>query len=48
MRSRNTTATPPCDSIIWTILFLLLVAGGIFVQIVTTRAYEIEAYENRI
>jgi hypothetical protein len=36
------------NSIIWTIIFLLLVAGGIFVQIVNTKEYEIEAYENRI
>jgi len=36
------------NSIIWTIIFLLLVAGGIFVQIVNTKAFEIEAYENRI
>jgi hypothetical protein len=36
------------DSPLWTILFLLLAGAGIVIQIMTTRAYEVEAYENRI
>ncbi|MFN2182465.1 MAG: hypothetical protein ACK2UU_00680 [Anaerolineae bacterium] len=36
------------DSPLWTIVFLVLVALGIVAQIYSTRAYEIEAYENRI
>jgi hypothetical protein len=36
------------DSPLWTIVFLVLVALGIVGQIYSTRAYEIEAYENRI
>ncbi len=32
----------------WTLIFILLAGAGIFVQIMSTRAYEIEAYENRI
>lgn len=36
------------DSALWTIFFLVLVVAGIVAQIVTTRDYEVEAYENRI
>jgi hypothetical protein len=36
------------DSPLWTILFFVVAIGGIVVQIMTTRAYEIEAYESRI
>jgi uncharacterized membrane protein len=36
------------DSPLWTIVFLVLVALGIVAQIYSTRAYEIEEYENRI
>jgi hypothetical protein len=36
------------DSPLWTIVFLVLVALGVVAQIYSTRAYEIEAYENRI
>ena len=36
------------DSPLWTILFLVLAIGSIVVQIMTTRPYEIEPYENRI
>jgi hypothetical protein len=36
------------DRPIWTIIFLVLAAAGIALQIVATRAWEIEPYENRI
>lgn len=36
------------DSPLWTIVYLVLLALGIVAQIYSTRAYEIEAYENRI
>jgi hypothetical protein len=36
------------DSPLWTIVFLVLAALGIAAQIYSTRAYEIEAYENRL
>jgi hypothetical protein len=36
------------DSPLWALFYLLLVAAGIAVQIATTRAFEIEAYEARI
>lgn len=36
------------DRPIWTIIFLIVVAAGIVWQIMTTRAWEIEPYENRI
>lgn len=36
------------DRPIWTIIFLIVVAVGIVWQIMTTRAWEIEPYENRI
>jgi len=36
------------DSPLWAIFFLVMAVAGIAVQIMTTRAYEIEPYENRI
>lgn len=36
------------DRPLWTIIFLILAAVGIVWQIMTTRTYEIEPYENRI
>jgi hypothetical protein len=36
------------DSPLWAIFFLVMAVVGIVVQIMTTRAYEIEPYENRI
>jgi hypothetical protein len=36
------------DSPLWTIVFLVVAIAGIAVQILTTRAWELEAYENRI
>jgi hypothetical protein len=36
------------DRPLWTIFFLILAAVGIVWQIMTTRTYEIEPYENRI
>ena len=33
---------------LWTLIFLVLAGAGIVVQIMANRAYEIEAYENRI
>jgi hypothetical protein len=36
------------DSPLWAIFFLVMAVAGIAVQIVTTRTYEIEPYENRI
>jgi hypothetical protein len=33
---------------LWTLIFIVLVGAGIFVQIMANRSYEIEAYENRI
>ncbi len=36
------------DSPLWTIFFLVLAVAGIVVQIMTTRAWEMEPYENRI
>lgn len=36
------------ESPLWTIFFLILAAVGIVWQIMTTRTYEIEPYENRI
>lgn len=36
------------DSWLWALFFLVLAVVGIAVQIMTTRAYEIEPYENRI
>jgi hypothetical protein len=36
------------DSPLWTIVFLVVAVAGIVLQILTTRAWELEAYENRI
>ena len=36
------------DSPLWAIFFLVMAVAGIAVQIMTTRTYEIEPYENRI
>ena len=36
------------DSPLWTIFFLILAVAGIVVQIMTTQAWEMEPYENRI
>ena len=36
------------DNWLWALFFLVLAAVGIAVQIMTTRVYEIEPYENRI
>lgn len=36
------------DRPIWTVVFLIVAAAGIVLQIMTTRAWEIEPYENRI
>jgi hypothetical protein len=36
------------DSPLWTIFFLILAAAGIVLQIMMTRTYEIEPYDNRI
>jgi hypothetical protein len=36
------------DSPLWTIVFLLVAIAGIALQIMTTRAWELEPYENRI
>ena len=36
------------DSPLWTIVFLVVAIAGIVLQILTTRAWELEAYENRI
>ena len=36
------------DSPLWTIVFLVLVVLGVAAQIYSTRAFEIEAYENRL
>jgi hypothetical protein len=36
------------DRPLWTIIFLILAAAAIVWQIMTTRTYEIEPYENRI
>ena len=36
------------DSPLWTIFFLILAVAGIVVQIMTTRGWEMEPYENRI
>jgi hypothetical protein len=36
------------DNPLWALFFLVLAAVGIAVQIMTTRVYEIEPYENRI
>jgi len=36
------------DRPLWTIIFLILAAVGVVWQIMTTRTYEIEPYENRI
>jgi hypothetical protein len=33
---------------IWAILFLVMAIGGIVVQILSTRTYYVEAYDNRI
>lgn len=36
------------DRPIWTIVFLIVAAAGIALQLMTTQTWEIEAYENRI
>ena len=36
------------DSPLWTIVFLVVAIAGIALQIMTTRAWELEPYENRI
>ena len=36
------------DSPLWTIVFLVVAIAGIVLQILTTQAWELEAYENRI
>ena len=36
------------DSPLWTIVFLVVAIAGVVLQILTTRAWELEAYENRI
>lgn len=36
------------DRPVWTIIFLVVAAAGIALQIMTTRAWEIEPYDNRI
>lgn len=36
------------DSPLWAIFFLVMAVAGIALQIMTTRTYEIEPYENRI
>jgi MFS family permease len=36
------------ESWLWALFFVILAVVGIVVQIMTTRVYEIEPYENRI
>jgi hypothetical protein len=36
------------DSPLWTIFFLVMASLGIAAQIIHTRAFEVEAYDNRI
>lgn len=36
------------DSPLWAILFVLVAAAGIAVQLVTTRTYVVETYESRL
>lgn len=44
----NPVRTALQDRPIWTIIFLIIAVAGIALQIMTTRAWEIEPYENRI
>ena len=44
----NPVRTALQDRPIWAIIFLIVAAAGIALQIMTTRAWEVEPYENRI
>jgi hypothetical protein len=44
----NPIRTALQDRPIWTIIFLIIAVAGIVLQIMTTRAWEVEPYDNRI